>query len=170
MNRPRPAPPARASVNSCKRWTSRQIATIEAEIARLLESDDDWRAKIKLLCTAPGIAQVASSTLVAELPELGRLNRQAISALVGLAPFNRDSGRHQGKRCIKGGRASIRQVLYMVTLNARRFNPVIRTFSERLAAQGKPAKVVITACMRKLLVILNTMLHNNTPWKSALAS
>lgn len=146
----------------------KQIAKIEAEITSLLESDDDWHAKIQVLSSAPGIGPVASATLVAELPELGRLNRQAISALVGVAPFNDDSGTHRGKRRISGGRASVRQVLYMAALAARRCNPVIRAFADRLAAQGKPAKLILTACMRKLLVILNTMLHNNTPWKSVL--
>jgi transposase len=162
---------ARAACKSIRQLLEtleKQVAKIEAEITSLLESDDDWQARIQLLSSAPGVSQVTSATLVAELPELGRLNRQAISALVGVAPFNDDSGKHRGKRRVIGGRASVRQVLYMAALSARRCNPVIRAFAERLAAQGKPAKVVLTACMRKLLVILNTMLHNNTPWKSAL--
>jgi transposase len=160
---------ARAACKSIRQLLEtldKQIAKIEAEIASLLESDDDWRTKIQVLSSTPGIGQVTSATLVAELPELGKLNRQAISALVGVAPFNDDSGTHRGKRRVIGGRASVRQVLYMAALSARRCNPVIRAFAERLAAQGKPAKVVLTACMRKLLVILNTMLQNNTPWKS----
>jgi transposase len=162
---------ARAACKSIRQvleTLDKQVAKIEAEITSLLESHDDWQAKIQVLSSTPGIGQVASATLVAELPELGRLNRQAISALVGVAPFNDDSGTHRGKRRIIGGRASVRQVLYMAALSARRCNPVIHAFAERLAAQGKPAKVVLTACMRKLLVILNTMLHNNTPWRSPL--
>lgn len=162
---------ARAACKSIRQLLetlNKQIAKIEAEITSLLESDDDWQAKIQVLSSAPGIGPVAGATLVAELPELGRLNRQAISALVGVAPFNDDSGTHRGKRRVMGGRASVRQVLYMAALTARRCNPVIRAFADRLAARGKPAKVVLTACMRKLLVILNTMLHNNTPWKSTL--
>lgn len=153
------------SIQHVLKVLAKEIEKLEAEIARLLQSDDDWRAKIELLSTTPGVAKVTSSTLVAELPELGRLNRQAIAALVGIAPFNDDSGRHRGSRRVAGGRASVRRVLYMATLAARRCNPVIRAFSERLAAQGKKPKVIITACMRKLLVILNTMLKNNTPWK-----
>jgi transposase len=156
---------AQKSIQHVLKLLAKEIEQLETEIARLLQSDDDWRAKIELLSTTPGVAKVTSATLVAELPELGRLNRQAIAALVGIAPFNDDSGRHRGNRRVAGGRASVRHVLYMATLSARRCNPVIRAFSERLAAQGKKPKVVITACMRKLLVILNTMLKNNTPWK-----
>jgi transposase len=156
---------AQKSIQHVLKLLAKEIEQLEAEIARLLESDDDWRAKIKLLSTTPGVAKVTSATLVAELPELGRLNRQAIASLVGIAPFNDDSGRHRGSRRVAGGRASVRHVLYMATLSARRCNPVIRAFSQRLAAQGKKPKVIITACMRKLLVILNTMLKNNTPWK-----
>jgi transposase len=145
----------------------KEIDQLEAEIARLLGSDDDWRAKIEVLSSVPGVAKVTSATLVAVVPELGRLNRQAIAALVGLAPFNDDSGRHRGIRRIAGGRSAVRQVLYMATLSARRCNPVIHAFAQRLAAQGKKPKVIIAACMRKLLVILNSMLKNNTPWKTS---
>ena len=109
------------------------------------------------------------ASLLAELPELGLLNRQEIAALVGLAPFNRDSGRFRGKRSIWGGRASVRSVLYMAALSARRCNPIIRQFAKRLEAEGKLFKVVITACMRKLLVILNTMVKNNTHWNPKFA-
>ena len=161
---------AQKSIQHVLKLLAKEIEQLEAEIARPLQSDDDWRAKIELLSTTPGVAKVTSATLVAELPELGRLNRQAIAARVGIAPFNDDSGRHRGSRRVAGGRASVRHVLYMATLSARRFNPVIRAFSERLVAQGKKPKVVITACMRKLLVILNTMVKNNTPWKQPNAS
>jgi len=157
--------PAQKSIQHVLKLLAKEIDQLEAEIARLLQSDDDWRAKMELLSTTPGVAKVTSATLVAEVPELGRLNRQAIAALVGVAPFNDDSGRHRGTRRVKGGRAAVRRVLYMATLSARRCNPVIRAFSERLAAQGKKPKVIITACMRKLLVILNTMIRNNTPWR-----
>lgn len=158
------------SIRQLLQTLDKQIVKIEDEITRLLESDDDWRAKIQLLSTTPGVAKITSATLVAELPELGRLNRQAISALVGVAPFNDDSGKHRGKRRVRGGRASVRHVLYMATLAARRWNPVIRAFADRLAAQGKPSKVILTACMHKLLVILNSMAHNNAPWKPARAT
>lgn len=155
---------AQKSIRHVLKLLEKEVDQLEAEIARLLASDDDWRAKIELLSSVPGVAKVTSATLVAEVPELGRLNRQAIAALVGLAPFNDDSGRHRGLRRISGGRSSVRHVLYMAALSARRCNPVIQTFAKRLTAQGKKPKVVITACMRKLLVILNTMLKNNTHW------
>lgn len=158
---------AQKSIRHVLKLLEKEIDQLEAEIARLLQSDDDWRAKIELLSTVPGVAKVTSATLVAVVPELGRLNRQAIAALVGLAPFNDDSGRHRGTRRITGGRGAVRQVLYMATLSARRCNPVIHAFAQRLAAQGKKPKVIIAACMRKLLVILNTMLKNNTPWKTS---
>jgi transposase len=156
---------AQKSIRHVLKLLEKEIDQLEAEISRLLASDDDWRGKIELLSTVPGVAKVTSATLVAEVPELGRLNRQAIAALVGLAPFNDDSGRHRGTRRIAGGRSTVRHVLYMAALSARRCNPVIQAFAVRLAAQGKKPKVIITACMRKLLVILNTMLKNNTPWK-----
>jgi transposase len=159
---------AQKSIRHVLKLLEKEIGQLETEIARLLQSDDDWRAKIELLSSVPGVAKVTSATLVAEVPELGHLNRQAIAALVGLAPFNDDSGRHRGIRRIRGGRSAVRQVLYMAALSARRCNPVIHAFAQRLAAQGKKPKVIITACMRKLLVILNTMLKNNTTWKNLL--
>ncbi len=112
----------------------------------------------------PGVGEVTSRTLVAELPELGKLNRQEIASLVGLAPFDRDSGRFRGRRTIWGGRTNVRAALYMAAVTARRFNPIIRQFAERLEKTGKPFKVVITACMRKLLTILNTMMRTETNW------
>lgn len=159
---------AQKSIRHVLKLLEKEVDQLEAEIARRLASDDDWRAKIELLSSVPGVAKVTSATLVAEVPELGRLNRQAIAALVGLAPFNDDSGRHRGVRRIRGGRSSVRRVLYMAALSARRCNPVIQTFAKRLAAQGKKPKVVIAACMRKLLVILNTMLKNKTHWNPSL--
>ena len=114
--------------------------------------------------TTPGVGQINIVTILGHVPELGQLNRQKISALIGVAPFNRDSGRFQGKRSIWGGRAAVRSVLYMAAITARTHNPVIREFAKRLEAAGKPFKVVITACMRKLLVILNAMIKNKTKW------
>ena len=108
-------------------------------------------------------------TLLAELPELGRLTRREIAALVGVAPLNRDSGEWRGRRLVWGGRASVRAVLYMATLAATRANPVIRAFFQRLRAAGKPPKVALTACMRKLLTILNAMVRHHTPWQAATA-
>jgi transposase len=161
---------AQKSIRHVLKLLEKEVDQLEAEIARLLDSDDDWRAKLQLLSTVPGVAQVTSATLVAEMPELGRLNRQAIASLIGLAPFNDDSGRHRGQRHIAGGRAAVRRVLYMAALSARRCNPVIQAFARRLADQGKRPKVIIAACMRKLLVILNTMVKNNTPWRQTHAS
>jgi transposase len=143
---------------------NKQIRRIDKEILALVESHDEWRDKTNLIQSVPGIGPVAGASLVAELPELGHLNRQEIASLVGVAPLNRDSGRFRGQRTTWGGRASLRRVLYMAALTARRCNPVIRAFADRLAAHGKKAKVILTACMRKLLVILNTMVKNNTQW------
>lgn len=161
--------PARKSVSHMLDELCEQIDLVDAEIAQLIEDDDDWRGRAQRLGTAPGIGQVASRTLVAELPELGKLDRCAISALVGVAPFNRDSGQFRGRRSIWGGRADVRAILYMATLSARRCNPVIRRFGERLKQAGKPFKVVMVACMRKFLTILNAMLRNGTDWNSQLA-
>ena len=144
------------------------IGKIEKELSELVESDDRLQGRAAALQTAPGVGAVTAVTLVAELPELGRLGRGQISALVGLAPFSRDSGKFHGRRAIWGGRASVRCVLYMAALTARRFNPVIRAFGERLVAAGKPFKVVMVACMRKLLVILNAILKNNSAWNANL--
>jgi transposase len=140
------------------------IRQVEKELSELIGSDDQLQCRAAALQTAPGVGAVTAVTLVAELPELGRLNRQEISALVGVAPFNRDSGKFHGRRAIWGGRAAVRSVLYMATLTARRCNPVIRAFAQRLEAAGKPFKVVMVACMRKFLVILNTILKNNSAW------
>jgi len=147
----------------------KDISRIDAEITRLVKSDDEWNGKAKLLQSTPGVGEVTASTLIAELPELGHLNRQKISALVGIAPFNRDSGQFRGSRTIFGGRRAVRSVLYMAALTARRHNPVIRAFADRLEAQGKRPKVIIVACMRKLLVILNTMVKTNTHWNPKIA-
>ena len=144
----------------------KDIRRIDEEIRKLVQSDDQWKGRAELLKTAPGIGEVTSTTLIAELPELGDLNRQQISALVGVAPFNCESGTMRGKQMIYGGRKSVRNTLYMATLTAMRFNPTIRAFSERLSSQGKPYKVVATACMRKLLVVLNAMVKENKPWKN----
>ena len=124
-----------------------------------------WREKDDLLRTVPGVGEQVSLNLLAYLPELGALDRRQIAALVGVAPFNRDSGTLRGKRTVWGGRARIRAVLYMGALAASRFNPVIRDFYRRLLAAGKPKKLALTACMRKLLVTLNSMLKHGSPWR-----
>lgn len=142
----------------------RELKAVEKRIAKLLQSNDDWRQKIELLQTAAGVGPVTAAALVAELPELGNFSREAIAALVGVAPYANDSGQFRGQRRIRGGRAPVRTNLYMAAFNACRHNPVIREFAARLHRLGKPFKVVMTACMRKLLVILNSMLKTNTPW------
>jgi len=154
----------RKSVEQMINQLDKQIKRIEKQILALLASDDEWKEKGEIIQSTPGVGPVTAASLIAELPELGQLNRRQISALAGLAPFNRDSGRHQGKRSIRGGRASVRSVLYMAALTARTHNPTIREFSQRLEAQGKPFKVAITACMRKLLVILNTLVKTKSHW------
>jgi transposase len=146
----------------------KELKNLDAEIARLIADDDDWRSKSELLQSVPGVGPATSASLVAELPELGKLNRQQIASLVGLAPFSRDSGQFRGQRSIWGGRGSVRRALFMAAFNAKQFNPVIRAFAERLQRAGKRPKVILTACMRKLLVILNTMVRNHTAWKTAI--
>jgi len=163
-----PKGPVRKSVSHMLDQLRAQLDELDAELARLIEDDDDWSARARRLATAPGVGPVTSRTLVAELPELGRLDRQAIAALVGVAPLNRDSGEFRGRRLIWGGRAGVRAALYMATLTARSFNPVIKAFAAKLEAAGKPFKLVMTACMRKLLVILTSMLRDQTAWNPKL--
>jgi transposase len=161
---------AKASIRSILKTLERQINTIETAIQDLVQSDDEWRRKGELVQSVKGLGQVTATTLVADVPELGKLNRQQISSLIGLAPFNRDSGKLKGKRSIGGGRKSVRSVLYMAALSAKRSNPIIRAFAQRLTQRGKPFKVVLTACMRKLLVIVNAVVKSGQPWKLNLAS
>lgn len=160
---------ARKSIEAVLKTLQRQIECIEEALQTLVQSDDEWRHKTELVQSVPGLGGVTATTLVADVPELGKLNRQQISALVGLAPYNRDSGQQQGKRSISGGRKSVRSVLYMAALAARRCNPVIKAFADRLAQHGKPFKVVLTACMRKLLVIVNALVKSGQAWNPNLA-
>lgn len=155
----------RQSIQQVVDQLNKQIDRIDKAILELLESDDDWKRKTDIVQSVPGLGKVTSATLIAELPELGEVNRQQASALVGVAPFNDDSGKHRGKRVIRGGRKELRCTLYMAALTARRHNPVIKAFADRLKEAGKPYKVIMTACMRKLVVILNTLIRNNTPWQ-----
>jgi transposase len=143
------------------------IAELDRDIGGALRASSLWRAQDELLASVPGIGPVARAVIAAKLPELGQLSRRQIAALVGLAPFNRDSGQHKGKRAISGGRADVRNVLYMAAVAAIRCNPVIRAFHQKLKAAGKPPKVAITACMRKLLSILNAIAKAQTPWRLA---
>jgi transposase len=155
----------RASIREHIRWLERRLADIDQDLAGSIRQTPVWREKDELLRSVQGVGPVLSTTLLAGLPELGALGRKQIAALVGVAPLNRDSGRHRGKRMIWGGRARVREALYMGTLVATRFNPVIRAFYQRLLAAGKPKKVALTACMRKLLTILNAMARHDTPWQ-----
>jgi transposase len=160
---------ARKSIQKVLHCLRKEIDKLDKAIAQLIQSDDDWRAKDELLQSVPGVGPATSATLLADLPELGQLNRQEVSALVGVAPYNCDSGSTRGPRHIAGGRAAIRPMLYMAALTARIHNPVIRNFAERLAKAGKAYKVIMTACMRKLLVILHTIVKTNIPWQEQIA-
>jgi transposase len=155
---------ARRSIEKTLKTLTRQIVELDKAIRKLIQSDDDLNAKCELLQSVPGVGATTSATLLAKLPELGQLNREEIASLAGLAPFNHDSGQLRGQRRIRGGRGSVRAVLYMAAITAKRCNAKIRAFAQRLELSGKPFKVVITACMRKLLIMLNTMLHNNQRW------
>lgn len=150
-------------------WLQRQISQFDDDLRELLRSSPLWRDKEDLLRSAPGVGPVLATTLVAALPELGTLTRQQIAALVGVAPLNRDSGTLRGRRTVWGGRAQVRTVLYMSTLVAVRHNPVLAVFYQRLRAAGKAPKVALTACMRKLLTILNAMLKHHTRWAPVMA-
>jgi transposase len=142
----------------------KQIRELNEAIAKLIQSDEDWRGRAEIVASMPGIGPATAATLIAELPELGKLNRSEIAALVGVAPFNQDSGKFQGQRRIRGGRKSVRTGMYMATLTAMQYNPFINAFAKRLAAKGKPFKVRLIASMRKLLTILNVMVRDQTLW------
>ena len=146
-------------------WLERELDDLDKGLRQTLRQSPVWREKDDLLRTVPGVGEQLSLTLLAYLPELGTLDRRQVAALVGVAPFNRDSGAMRGKRTVWGGRARVRAALYMGALVASRFNPVIRDFYQRLLAAGKPKKLALTACMRKLLVILNSMLKHRSPWR-----
>ena len=158
----------RESLQTTVDTINKDIKRIEKALLKLVSNDDEWRENFDRLMNVPGVGPQTAATIVAELPELGDLNRQQISALVGVAPFNRDSGQFSGKRHVWGGRAGVRATLYMAALSGMKHNPVLRAFAARLKAKGKAAKVVITACMRKLLVILNTMIRNQEDWSPRL--
>lgn len=145
-------------------WLQMQQDDLGRDLDQLIKSSPIWRARDDLLRSVPGIGPVASSVLLVGLPELGRLNRKEIASLAGLAPHNRDSGRFRGKRSVWGGRAHVRSALYMATLVACRYNPVIRAFYRRLCGAGKPKKVALVASMRKLLTILNVMVRDQSSW------
>ncbi len=154
----------RALIEEHIRWLKQQLGDLDKDISEFIRSSPMWRAQEDLLRSVPGVGPVLSSTLLTHLPELGSLNRRQVAALVGVAPLNRDSGAFRGKRSVWGGRTAIRSALYMAALVATRYNPVIKAFYHRLCAAGKPKKVALTACMRKLLITLNSMLRHRTLW------
>lgn len=156
--------PMQKSLQAHIAWLDKRIAEIDADLSRRLRASDVWRAKDDLLRGIPGVGAVTTVTLLAKCPELGTLNRREIAALAGVAPLANDSGKHHGRRFVRGGRADVRAVLYMATISAMRCNPGIREFATRLKQAGKPPKIVIVACMRKLLTIMNAMLKNRAPW------
>jgi transposase len=166
-NRLSAAPPSkqvRTAIGRTIEWLQKQLDENDRDLEKAVNSSGIWREKEQLLRTVPGVGKVLSRTLLSHVPELGTLTRKQIAALIGVAPLNRDSGTLTRRRCVWGGRAQVRQALYMSALVAARFNPVIRGFYERLVARGKLKKVALIACMRKLLTILNAMVSAKTPW------
>jgi transposase len=147
-------------------WLDKELDDINGRLIQKVKDSPIWQEKDKILQSVPGVGPTISATLLAELPELGNLNRKQVAALVGVAPLNRDSGMMRGKRTSWGGRKTVRKALYMATLTATRFNPLIKHFYERLCTAGKVKKVALTACMRKLLTVLNAMIKNHTCWQS----
>jgi len=146
-------------------WLEQTLRELDRNLGQMVQQSPLWRVQEDLLRGVPGVGPNLTFTLLANLPELGTLHRRQIAALVGVAPLNRDSGTLRGKRSVWGGRATVRATLYMATLAATRFNPIIRVFYQRLLAAGKAKKVALTACMRKLLTILNAMVKHRTPWQ-----
>lgn len=159
------AHPVRDRIQAHIVWLEQELRELDQELRRTLQARPLWRAQDQLLRSVPGIGPTLAVTLLADLPELGTLDRKQIAALVGVAPLNQDSGIRRGRRRIWGGRARVRAVLYMGTLTATRYNPVIRTFYTRLLAAGKPKKLALTACMHKLLLVLNAMLKQRQAWR-----
>ena len=165
-NRLAAAPKAiRKEIRKHIEWLEGRLKAMDGQISDTIRDNPAWREKDQILRSTPGVGPVLSLSLLAGVPELGRLNRQKLAALVGVAPLNDDSGKHRGARRVWGGRAQVRAVLYMAVVSAARANPVIRAFYQRLIAAGKKPKVALTACMRRLLCILNTMIKNGTRWQ-----
>lgn len=162
-------PIMRSELEAHVAWLTERLASLDQDIDHFVQGSPLWQAKDTLLKSVPGIGRITASTLLAMLPELGTLNRQHIAALVGVAPLNKESGRKRGKRRIYGGRAPVRNVLYMAALSAKAHNPTIKKFYEHLLARGKEKKVALTACMRKLLVILNAMVRTQQSWRAETA-
>jgi transposase len=158
----------RKRIEAHLRWLRKELARIDGELEQIVKESLVWKERAALLMSVPGVGPTLSTTLLAELPELEHLDRRRLAALVGVAPLNRDSGTLRGIRTVWGGRSGVRTTLYMATLCATRHNPAIREFYGHLVASGKPKKVALTACMRKLLTILAAILRNRTPWQPRL--
>jgi transposase len=166
-NRLTAAPPSktvRTAIGKTIKWLQKQLEDIDDDLDSAVKKSSAWREKDNLLRSVPGVGKVLSRTLLSLVPELGTLGKKQLAALVGVAPLNRDSGMQRGRRCIWGGRGTVRAVLYMGALVAARFNPAIRAFHTRLIAAGKLPKVALVACMRKLLTILNAIVRDRAPW------
>ncbi|MCP4565298.1 MAG: IS110 family transposase [Bosea sp.] len=161
------APKLRPSLEAHIAFLDKEIAALDDEIGTSLRHSPAWRSEDDLLASVPGVGPVLRAALIAKLPELGQLTRRQIAALVGVAPINRDSGQMRGRRVIAGGRAELRTLLYMAALTAIRCNPMLKAFNARLRAAGKPSKLAITACMRKLITILNAIIRTKSPWRCA---
>jgi transposase len=164
----RASPVQRDSLKEHLVWLDERIARLDSDLTQTLRTSSAWCEKDDLLKAIPAVGMITRVTRLALLPELGTLNNKEIAALAGVAPFNRDSGQHHGERIIWGGRAQVRRALYMAAVSAMRCNPAIRTFYQRLRGQGKPAKAALTASMRKLLVIMNSMLKHHSHWNPSL--
>ena len=161
------APKVARTIRATLKVLEVQLTALDHDIDDAIRGSPAWRAADDLLQSVPGIGDVTARTLIAEMPELGRLDRREAAALIGVAPVNRDSGQMRGHRAIAGGRTSVRNVLYMATLTAIRWNPVLKPHYQQLIARGRPKKVAIVACMRRLLGIINAILRAGTPWKNA---
>ncbi|WP_394133359.1 IS110 family RNA-guided transposase [Marinobacter nauticus] len=161
--------PLHRSIKSMLRMLQSQIETVTRQIEQEVAKVDQWHSKMEIMTSVPGVGKVLAYTFLSELPELGSLNRKEIAALVGVAPINRDSGKLNGKRRIRGGRHRVRTVMFMAMLSSIQCNPVFKRFYERLKAQGKIPKVALIACMRKMIVVLNTMIKNQESWRAEMA-
>ena len=164
------SPAVRRHIQAHLEWLTNQLHELEEELRQAIEASPIWQAQRDLLCSVPGIGPTLAAVLLADLPELGTLSAKHLAALVGVAPLNHDSGAHRGHRIVWGGRAGVRAALYMAALVATRYNPLLRAFYLRLVERGKPKKVALTACMHKLLTVLNAMIKHQTPWHPALVA
>ena len=161
--------PLHRSIKSMLRMLQSQIETVTRQIEQEVAKVDQWRSKMEIMTSVPGVRKVLAYTFLSELPELGSLSRKEIAALVGVAPINRDSGKLNGKRRIRGGRHRVRTVMFMAMLSSIQCNPVFKRIYEHLKAQGKIPKVALIACMRKMIVVLNTMIKNQESWRGEMA-